>query len=57
MFMFLPFVVALLTVVTAMTGRRKMSYFFWGALFIITILTFKHHAYIDIRSFFHNNGK
>lgn len=55
MFMFLPFVVALMTIVTAITGRRRMSYFFLGALAIITILTFKHHAYIDLRSFFYEN--
>ena len=52
MFMFLPFLVALITIVTAAAGKKKISYVFWWMLITITILTFKHHIYIDFKYIF-----
>lgn len=44
MFMFLPFLVALVTTLTAVSGNKKVSYVLWLALVVITLLSFKHHA-------------
>ncbi|MDC9598013.1 DUF5993 family protein [Xenorhabdus sp. XENO-2] len=42
--MFLPFLIALVTIVTVITAKKKLTYMLWFALFIITVFWFKYHA-------------
>ncbi|CDG22750.1 putative inner membrane protein [Xenorhabdus poinarii G6] len=44
MYMFLPFLVALVTIVTVITNKKKLTYTLWFTLFIITVFWFKYHA-------------
>lgn len=44
MFMFLPFLIALGTALSAMAGKKKTSYVLWGVLLVITLINFKYHA-------------
>lgn len=44
MFMFLPFLIALCTVFSAVADKRKLSYLLWIVLLIVIIFWFKYHA-------------
>jgi len=44
MFMFLPFLVVLVSAVGALAGHRAAAYFFWLATLFITLGWFAHHA-------------
>ncbi|MBD1227131.1 DUF5993 family protein [Xenorhabdus griffiniae] len=44
MYMFLPFLIALIIIVTVVTDKKKLTYTLWFALFIITVFWFKYHA-------------
>ncbi len=42
--MFIPFLIALGTAITAIYKKKVMSYALWTALLAVIILTFNHHA-------------
>ncbi|WP_455476312.1 DUF5993 family protein [Bartonella sp. B17] len=42
--MFVPFLIALGTAVSAVYGKRNFSYAFWIVLLVVILLTFNHHA-------------
>ncbi|WP_229655819.1 MULTISPECIES: DUF5993 family protein [Erwiniaceae] len=42
--MFLPFLLALGTALSAISGKKRLSYMLWVILFIVTCLSFKFHA-------------
>ncbi|WP_336276978.1 DUF5993 family protein [Bartonella sp. CB178] len=42
--MFIPFLIALCTAVTAACGKKNTSYALWVVLLIVILLTFNHHA-------------
>ncbi|QRR07534.1 hypothetical protein FPJ27_14590 [Burkholderia sp. MS455] len=44
MFMFLPFLLALVTAGASMLGRRKATIVFYLVTLVITLASFKHHA-------------
>lgn len=44
MFMFLPFLIALGGILTAITGKNKTSYTLWAVLLVVTVLSFIHHV-------------
>ena len=44
MFMYLPFLIALLAVIGIISGRKKAGYALWLVLCLVTIAWFNHHA-------------
>nr|WP_241825904.1 DUF5993 family protein [Izhakiella australiensis] len=42
--MFLPFLIALTTALSALLGKKRVSYFLWWVLLVVTILSFIHHS-------------
>ncbi|MDY7545191.1 DUF5993 family protein [Glaciimonas sp. Gout2] len=44
MFMFLPFLIALLAVLSMLAGKEKIGLGLWLTLLIVTIASFNHHA-------------
>ncbi|OON40004.1 hypothetical protein BTJ39_11245 [Izhakiella australiensis] len=44
MYMFLPFLIALTTALSALLGKKRVSYFLWWVLLVVTILSFIHHS-------------
>ncbi|MCC8367745.1 MULTISPECIES: DUF5993 family protein [Xenorhabdus] len=44
MYMFLPFLIALVIIITVVAGKKKLTYALWFALLIITVFWFKYHA-------------
>ncbi|GAA5108639.1 DUF5993 family protein [Bartonella jaculi] len=42
--MFVPFLIALGTAVTAVCGKKNISYALWVILLLVILLTFNHHA-------------
>ncbi|PHM54153.1 DUF5993 family protein [Xenorhabdus hominickii] len=44
MYMFLPFLIALVIIATVITGKKKLTYTLWFVLLIITVFWFKYHA-------------
>lgn len=44
MYMFLPFLIALSTALSAMKDNKKIAYICWMALLVVTLLSFKYHA-------------
>jgi len=44
MFMFVPFLIALLGALGILYGRRQASLAAWGLLVVITLVWFRHHA-------------
>lgn len=44
MYMFLPFLIALGTLLSTIAGKKKLTYLLWLILLVITLFWFKHHA-------------
>lgn len=44
MYMFLPFLLALLAAAGTLMGKRTTSYVMWVLLLIVTVLSFQFHA-------------
>ncbi len=44
MFMFVPFLLALLAALGILYGRRQVALAAWGLLVLITLVWFQHHA-------------
>ncbi|WP_237388127.1 MULTISPECIES: DUF5993 family protein [Xenorhabdus] len=44
MYMFLPFLIALLIIASVITRKKKLTYSLWFALLIITVFWFQYHA-------------
>lgn len=44
MFMFLPFLVALIMVFFIFLQKKTLSYSLWGILVVVVLLSFKYHA-------------
>lgn len=44
MYMFLPFLLALILMLSTITGKEKVSYTLCWILFIVTALSFIHHV-------------
>jgi hypothetical protein len=44
MFMYLPFLIALLAVISVVCGRKKTGYALWLVLCLVTIAWFNYHA-------------
>lgn len=44
MYMFLPFLLALITGISILLNKRTASYLLWSLLLIVTLLSFMHHV-------------
>lgn len=44
MYMFLPFLLALITGVSILLNKRGASYLLWALLLVVTLLSFMHHV-------------
>ncbi|WP_201747207.1 DUF5993 family protein [Glaciimonas sp. PCH181] len=42
--MFLPFLIALLAVVSMILGKKKTGFGLWFALLVVSVAWFNHHA-------------
>ncbi len=44
MYMFLPFLLALITCISILMNKRTASYLLWSLLLVVTLLSFIHHV-------------
>ncbi len=44
MYMFLPFLIALLSAMALFFGKRRVGYYLWGLLWIVSLVWFNYHA-------------
>ncbi|WWP00703.1 MAG: DUF5993 family protein [Candidatus Dasytiphilus stammeri] len=44
MFMYLPFLIGFLTVMSFLLDHKKLGYILWGILLIVTVIWFKYHS-------------